>query len=54
VSENQKVVVPMKLRLTPQEKKDLVTFLRSLEGDPVDPIVADPKRLPAPGPHQGR
>jgi cytochrome c peroxidase len=38
----QTPVVPLKLNLTPQEKADLVLFLRSLEGDPVDPIVADP------------
>lgn len=36
------VVVPLKLNLTAEEKADLVLFLRALQGDPVDPIVADP------------
>jgi cytochrome c peroxidase len=43
---NKKPIVPLKLNLTVQEKKDLVLFLRGLEGDPIDPIVADPKRFP--------
>lgn len=43
---NKKPIVPLKLNLTPQEKKDLVLFLRGLEGDPIDPIIADPKRFP--------
>lgn len=38
-------VIPFKLNLSPQEKADLVLFLRALEGDPVDPAVADPKRF---------
>jgi cytochrome c peroxidase len=33
-------VVPLKLNLTEQEKKDLVLFLKALQGDPVDPVVA--------------
>jgi cytochrome c peroxidase len=37
----QKPVVPLKLNLTEQEKKDLVLFLKALQGDPVDPIVAE-------------
>jgi cytochrome c peroxidase len=37
----QKPVVPLKLNLTGQEKKDLVLFLKALQGDPVDPIVAE-------------
>jgi len=34
-------IVPMKLNLTPEEKKQLVLFLRALQGDPVDRTVAD-------------
>jgi len=41
---DQKPIVPMPLKLTPQEKADLVLFLRALQGDAVDPIVADPER----------
>ncbi len=40
-------VVPLKLNLTEQEKKDLVMFLRALQGDPADPVVADRDRWPA-------
>lgn len=36
-------IVPLALNLTPQEKANLVLFMRALQGDPVDPIVADPK-----------
>lgn len=39
-------VIPLKLNLTTDEKKDLVAFLRALEGEPVDPTVADPKWFP--------
>ena len=39
-------IVPMKLNLSPDEKKDLVLFLKALQGDPVDPVVADPKIIP--------
>jgi cytochrome c peroxidase len=39
------VIVPMQLRLTPDEKTSLVMFLRSLEGE-VNPLVGDP-RMPA-------
>ena len=39
-------IVPLKLNLTDQEKKDLVLFMRALEGDEVDPIVADPQTMP--------
>lgn len=39
-------IVPLELKLTKEEQKDLVLFLRALEGDPVDPIVADPGRWP--------
>ncbi len=45
---DQTPVVPKVLNLTAPEKRDLVLFLRALQGDPVDPIVADPNRtLPA-------
>jgi len=40
-------VIPMPLKLTDQEKKDLVLFLKALQGDPVDPIVADPTKSAA-------
>jgi len=43
---DHKPIAPKKLNLTPQEKKDLVMFLRALEGDPVDPMVADPTKFP--------
>ena len=39
-------IVPLKLNLTADEKADVVLFLRALEGDPVDPIVADPGQFP--------
>jgi cytochrome c peroxidase len=38
---DQKPIAPLKLNLTPQEKRDLVLFLRALQGDPADTIVAD-------------
>jgi cytochrome c peroxidase len=37
-------VVPLKLNLTKEEKQDLVLFLRALQGDPADSIVADPEK----------
>jgi len=40
-------IVPLDLKLTKQEHKDVANFLRALEGDPVDPIVSDPVRWPA-------
>ncbi|MFO0809553.1 MAG: cytochrome c peroxidase [Gemmataceae bacterium] len=43
---SKKPIIPLKLGLTPQEKKDLVTYLRSLQGEAFDPIVADPSKLP--------
>lgn len=47
---DEKPIVPLKLNLTPQEKKDLVVYLLGLQGDPIDPIVADPRLLaPFPG-----
>ncbi len=41
-------VIPMKLNLTPDEKADLVLFLRSLQGEPVDAVIADPNAYPPP------
>jgi len=38
--------VARRLRLTDEEKANLILFLRALQGDPVDPIIADPNRLP--------
>ena len=43
---DERPIVPLKLNLTRQEKADLVLFLRALEGDPVDALVADPKSTP--------
>ena len=43
---DQRVVVPLRLNLTKQDKADLVLFLRALEGEPVDAFVADPKSTP--------
>ncbi|MGL4551370.1 MAG: cytochrome-c peroxidase [Gemmataceae bacterium] len=37
-----KPVVPLKLKLTPDEKRDLVLFLRALQGDPADPLIDAP------------
>lgn len=42
---DKKPIIPFKLNLTPEEKADLVLFMKALESDPVDPIVADPKRF---------
>jgi cytochrome c peroxidase len=42
-----KPVIPLKLSLTADEKKDLVLFMKSLQGEAIDPIVADPKKLPS-------
>ncbi|HMP01736.1 MAG TPA: cytochrome c peroxidase [Gemmatales bacterium] len=43
--ENKRPIIPLALNLTAKEKADLVLFMKALQGDPVDPIVADPKRL---------
>jgi cytochrome c peroxidase len=40
-------IIPFQLKLTPQEKADLVLFMKSLQSDPVDPTVADPTWFPA-------
>lgn len=39
-------IIPLKLNLTAQEKADLVLFLKALNGDPPDPIIADPDLFP--------
>lgn len=41
-----KPIIPLKLKLSEAEKKELVLFLKSLQGDALDPIVTDPKKLP--------
>lgn len=38
-------IIPFKLNLTKEEKADLVLFLKVLQGDPVDPTVADPTKF---------
>ncbi len=43
---SRKPIIPLKLNLTDAEKADLVLFLKALQGDPVDPVVADPTRFP--------
>lgn len=40
------VVVPFKLNLTADEKKDLVLFMKALQGDPVPSVVSDPQSWP--------
>ncbi len=42
----KKPIVPLKLNLTAQEKADLVLFLKALNGDPLDPLIADPDKFP--------
>jgi len=42
-----KPIIPLALKLTAEEKADLVLFMRALQGDPVDATVADPKWFPA-------
>lgn len=42
---DQKPIVPLKLDLKPEEKRDLVMFLRALQGDPADPIIADRRNM---------
>jgi cytochrome c peroxidase len=41
-----KPIIPLKLNLTPQEKKDLVLFMRALQGDPADPMIARKDLMP--------
>ncbi|MBA4189877.1 MAG: cytochrome C peroxidase [Planctomycetaceae bacterium] len=42
----KKPVIPLKLNLTAQEKADLVLFLKALNGDPLDPLIANPAKFP--------
>ena len=42
---DQRPLIPRRLGLTASEKQDLVLFVKALEGDPVDPIVSDVKKL---------
>ncbi len=41
---SKKPIIPLKLNLSADEKADLVLFLRGLNGEPIDPVVADPTR----------
>ena len=43
----KKPIIPLKLNLTSGEKGDLVLFLKALNGDPLDPLAADPDKFPA-------
>ncbi|HVK19183.1 MAG TPA: cytochrome c peroxidase [Fimbriiglobus sp.] len=47
--EQGRLVVPLKLSLSVQEKADLILFLKALQSDPVDPVVADPQKSPDAG-----
>lgn len=38
---HRKPIIPLKLGMSAQEKADLVLFLKSLQGDPVDAVVAE-------------
>jgi cytochrome c peroxidase len=42
----KKPIIPLKLNLTPAEKADLVLYLKSLNGPPLDPLVSDPSAFP--------
>jgi cytochrome c peroxidase len=41
----KKPIIPFQLKLTTEEKAALVLFLKSLNGDSFDPIVADPEKF---------
>jgi len=43
--QSKKPIVPLKLNLTADEKAALVLFLQALDGEPVDPVVADPAKF---------
>jgi cytochrome c peroxidase len=45
---DRKPIVPLKLNLTEADESDIVLFMLALQGDDVDPIVADPNHWPAP------
>jgi cytochrome c peroxidase len=42
----KKPIIPLKLNLTTQEKTDLILYLKALNGEPLDPLVADPEMFP--------
>jgi len=44
---SKKPIISLKLNLTAQEKADLALYLKSLNGDPLDPLIADPEKFPA-------
>lgn len=46
ITRDGRPIIPFKLNLSVDEKKDLVMFLRALESDPVDATVADPNWFP--------
>lgn len=43
---SKKPIIPFKLNLSPEERGDLVLFLKALNGDALDPVVADPQNFP--------
>jgi cytochrome c peroxidase len=43
---NGKAIVPLKLNLTAEEKANVVLFMKALQGDKLDPIIAEPKTQP--------
>jgi len=40
------VIIPLRVPLLRESPQGLIHFLQSLQGDPVDPMVADPKWMP--------
>jgi cytochrome c peroxidase len=44
--DGQKPIAPLKLNLTADEKAALVLFMKALDGDPIDPVVADKTVMP--------
>jgi cytochrome c peroxidase len=44
VGKNKTPIVPLELKLSPQEEKNLALFMRALQGDPMDPMIADRNR----------
>lgn len=42
----RRAIVPLRLKLTSDDKRDLVLFVRSLSGDPVDPVVSGEEVMP--------
>ena len=39
VTEGGQPIIPLKLNLTPQEKKDLVLYLKALNGVQAEPVI---------------